>query len=433
MNQKPMNIVVVVCHDLGQYLGCYGVPDVRTPNIDRFADQGMRFSKSFSVAPQCSPARAALWTGRHPHANGVVGLAHSCFENDLNPDEVHFSRMAKDAGYETHLFGVQHETPDPEKRLGYETRHPLEGAVAMAESFAGLLADRTGASPPLFVQFGTFEPHRPFPHDGVEPLPPEDMTIPAPLPDIPVVREDLSEFEASAAAVDRAFGKMLEAIDRSPIADNTLVIFTADHGIPFNRCKMSLYDRGLEVPLILRGPGIPSGVVDQKNLISHVDVLPTLLDLLGHPLPGNLHGRSFAPLLRGEAYEPNTAIYGEMTFHTYYDPMRCIRTERWKLIANFECTPQQMGSPNLELDGKGYPEMCLAMGQNGYHPPFELYDLVADPHEQNNLADSPEHGNIRDGLIRDLRGWMERTGDPLLEGPIPQRTYRKRMAAFKEC
>lgn len=432
MNKKPINIVVVVCHDLGQYLGCYGFSDARTPRIDRFAREGMLFRKSFCVAPQCSPARAALWTGRYPHANGVVGLAHYWFENDLKPDEVHFSQLAQEAGYETHLFGVQHETPHPEKRLGYETLHPVQGAVAMADAFAGMLAGRTGSERPLFVQFGTFEPHRPFPHEGVEALPPEGMTIPSPLPDIPVVREDLSAFEASTAAVDLAFGKMLEPIDRSPIADNTLVIFTADHGMPFNRCKMSLYDRGLEVPLILRGPGLPSGVIDERHLISHVDVLPTLLDLMGRPQPDNLHGRSFAPLLRGEAYEPNSSVFGEMTYHTYYDPRRCIRTERWKLIANFECAPEQMSSPDLQQNGKGYAEMCLAMGQDGYHRPFELYDLEADPHEQINLADETAYQAVRDGLIRHLHGWMERTEDPLLKGPVAQGAYWKRMKTFKE-
>jgi len=431
MNSNPMNILVMICHDLGQYLGCYGYEDARTPHIDQFAEEGLLFRKSFCCAPQCSPSRAGLWTGRFPHANGVVGLAHYWFQNDLNDDEVHFSQIAADAGYDTHLFGVQHETPTPDTRLGYHELHPGQLAGDMAESVADFLKHREASAPPFFLNIGTFEPHRPFDHPGVEPLPRDRLSIPSPLPDIPVIREDLSEFEASVASVDKAFGVILKALEDSGFADNTLVIFTADHGIPFNRCKMSLYDRGLEVPLIMKGPGVPLSTEDQDHMISNVDLLPTLLDLMGLQHSASLHGRSFAPLLRGEAYEPNQQIYGEMTYHTYYDPMRCIRTDRWKLIANFECAPEQMPSPDFENNGKGFPETSMAMGQNGYHPPYELYDLEADPAEQRNLAEDPGHQDTFRELCLHLRAWMQETGDPLLDGPIPQGAYQQRMNAFR--
>jgi len=432
MNKKPLNLVVVICHDLGQHLGCYGVPDVRSPAIDAFAASGMRFANSFCAAPQCSPSRAALWTGRFPHANGVVGLAHAGFANDLNPGERHLAQILREAGYDTHLFGAQHEARSPE-RCGYEHTHAAGPSGKVARDFAAFLATREENARPLFAQIGFFEPHRPFPREDVKPLSPGEMTVPAYLPDIPEVREDLADLEASIASADRGLGRIVETIRASKIAGNTIVVFTADHGIAFPHAKMTLYDPGIEVALIIAGPGIQGGAVCQE-LISNVDVLPTLLDLAGLPLPTNLHGRSFSGLVTDREYTPNERIFAEKTYHTYYDPMRAVRGRRWKLIANFEFAPWQETPPDYRNNAKGYVEVANALnvpGEIQYHPPFELFDLEKDPYEQHNLANDPAHQSTRDDLIRALREWMEATDDPLLDGPMEQGAYRRRMEAFK--
>ena len=228
--------------------------------------------------------------------------------------------------------------------------------------------------------------------------------------------------EASVASIDKAFGRALEALATAGLADDTVVVFTADHGIPFPLAKMSLYDAGIEVPLLMRIPGLEGGR-RYSEFVTHVDFVPTVLDMLGIEKPQNLQGRSYWNLLRGDTYNPSEYVFSEKTYHTYYDPMRAIRTDRWKLIANFEFAPTIETPPDYLSNAKGYPETSIALDipyTEMYHPLFELFDLEQDPLEQNNLAEDPDHAGIRDDLARRLRDWMEETGDPLLEGPIPQ-------------
>lgn len=431
MTDSLPNIVVVICHDLGRHLGCYGVSEVRSPQIDGFASSGLRFTNSFCAAPQCSPSRAALWTGRFPHANGVVGLTHSGFANDLFPDEKHLAQILRANGYETHLFGGQHEARSAE-RCGHEHVHPGGPCKSVAADFAEFMSTYQDQKSPLFVQVGFFEPHRPFPHENIDPLPLDTLTVPAYLPDIPEVREDLGDLEASVASADRAFGQIIRAISTSTVADNSIILFTADHGIAFPHAKMTLYDPGIQIPLIIAGPGISENSVNHE-MISNVDIMPTLLEIAGIPCPENVHGRSFAGLLAQRQYTPNTMIFAEKTYHTYYDPMRAIRGSRWKLIANFEFAPWQETSPDYLNNAKGYVEVSKALDipyDAQYHPPFELFDLENDPFEQHNLADEPKHQNTRDRMIRLLRKWMAETGDPLLNGPMAQGAYRQRMEQF---
>jgi arylsulfatase A-like enzyme len=311
MQNRP-NVLLISCHDLGQHLGCYGIETVDTPHIDRLAEQGVRFSRSFCVNPGCSPSRASLATGRYPHSHGVMGLTHGLFAWALHEGEVHLQARFEQAGYHTALLGVCHEVREPQK-LGFSeylrpTReHPEQArAMTLAASAEQFLAGRRDGAEPFYLQLGFFEPHREPGHPTHWPATHRparrQVTVPPYLVDDAGAREELAYFEASVRTVDDAMGRILAALDENGLADDTLVVFTADHGIPFPRAKCSVYNPGLEVPLILRWPNGPwqaGAVLDE--LISNVDYLPTLCDLLDLPRADNHQGFSYAPLLRGRS------------------------------------------------------------------------------------------------------------------------------------
>ena len=353
--QRRPNILLLHCHDLGTYLHCYGAKTVQTPNLDTLAAQGVRFAHSFCTAPQCSPSRASLFTGRYPHSNGVMGLCHADFAWDLHPDERHLAQLLKDAGYATEAVGVIHETRSGANRCGYERHTNTSKASEMATAAIERLGELgTQSGKPFFLCAGCIEPHR-LTSKGEEDhmgfLTPEfepdetlGVDVPGFLRDTPGTRTELAELQGAVRHMDRQMGRILAALAEQGLEENTLVVFTTDHGYAMPRAKCSVYDPGLAVSLILRLPcrkGWHGGVV-QNEMVSNIDVLPTLLDVLGLPVPATVQGRSFASLLDGSGYTPRKEIFSEISHHDYYDPCRCIRTETHKLILNFSSAPAFM-------------------------------------------------------------------------------------------
>ncbi|MGI8860657.1 MAG: sulfatase/phosphatase domain-containing protein [Rubrobacteraceae bacterium] len=237
------------------------------------------------------------------------------------------------------------------------------------------------------------------------------------LPDTPETRLDMAAFYESARSLDRGVGAVLDALDAEGLAENTLVICTTDHGLAFPGAKATLYDRGLGVMLILRGPGGFSGGKASDALVSHIDLFPTVCDLAGAEHPSWLQGESLFPLVNGEAEEVRDAIFAEKTYHVAYEPERCVRTHRWKLIRRFDDEHPTPVIANID-DGPS-KEVVLS---NGYaDTPVaaeQLYDLLHDPNEAHNLAGDPAHENVLEDLNERLETWMRETGDPLLDGPV---------------
>jgi N-sulfoglucosamine sulfohydrolase len=412
MTQTPPNIVYLHSHDTGRYTQPYGY-QVPTPNIQRLADQGLLFRQAYSAAPTCSPSRAALLTGRWPHSNGMLGLAHRGF--GLADPHQHMLHTLREAGYWTAMVGEQHVSADPDD-LGYDVVADAESTRAhdVGPAAAALLRDRPPQ--PFFLSVGFFETHR----DFFEPTSVRDALYSAPpdgLPDTPVTRRDIAAFKASARLLDHGVGKVLSALDEADLADDTLVFLTTDHGMPFPGAKSTLTDRGLGVLLIMRGPGGFHGGKVNDALVSQIDIFPTLCELAGIPRPEHLQGRSLLPLVRREAGQINDAIFAEITFHAAYDPQRAIRTRRFKYIRRFGARDLPV-LPNI--DDSPSKELLLQQGlAKRARPREELYDVVFDPGEATNLVGDADHADVLVELRGRLDAWMAETGDPLLDGDVP--------------
>ena len=407
------NVVLFHSHDFGQYLHCYGVKTVQTPNLDRFAEQGVRFARSFCTNPGCSPSRASLFTGRYPHNNGVMGLTHSRFGWDLHPEEKHLAQLLQAAGYETVGIGVIHETRSGPERCGYmkyfkPTRAAAGVTVAM-EQLKRLAAGKR----PFFLCAGFGDTHRPF--ASSQPDRALGVEVPGYLRATPGTVDELAALQGALRHLDAQFGRLVQSLQELGLETNTLVMVTTDHGIPMPRAKCSVHEPGLQVALLLRYPGRKgwSGGAVRNELISNIDVLPSILEVAGVSIPQNVQGRSFAPLLDGRSYTPNPEVFGELTYHDYYDPERSIRTETHKLIAYFSSAPAFM-----DPSQRWRPPSDPVESGTGFHPYLELYDLTRDPWELHNLAGEAEQAGLRAQLARRLYEHMVQTEDPLLRGAV---------------
>ena len=392
-------------HDIGRHLHCYGHASVVSPNLDALAADGVRCASAFATAPQCSPSRASLATGMYPHSNGVMGLAHRGFDWDLSVP--HAAAVFAANGFESHLFVGQHVTARPD-RLGFTGIH-VGAALGDVLEHAG---DKR-----LYLEVNFDQTHRPYPPAG---KPPPNLEIPAYLPDIPEAREEMTAVQQTIASMDAAVGIFLNELEEAGRIDDAFVVFTTDHGLAMPRAKCTLYDPGLEVALIARWPagGLSGGRV-QGEMVSNTDVLPTLLAAAEISIPDRVQGHALA--------EGRDMIFAEKTFHSYYDPMRCARSQRHKFIRNFESSfavevPGDIqAGPIFRSDPLRYSRDRPSL--------VELYDLEKDPVEIDNLAGRPEVAGIEEELSERLWQWMRETKDPLLDGPIASPYYRRAMQA----
>ncbi len=409
---KRPNILYIHSHDTGRYVQPYGHA-IPTPSIQRLAGQGMLFRRAFCAAPTCSPSRAALLTGQCAHSSGMLGLAHRGFR--LNDYTQHIVHTLRQAGYSSTLCGIQHVAADG-REIGYN--RIVDTGGNRVEHVAPAAAELLNGAPkqPFFLSVGFGETHREF----AEPGPEEDERYcmpPAPIPDTPETRRDMATFKASARIFDRGIDMVLQALEASGLAENTLVICTTDHGIAFPGMKCNLTDHGIGVMLIMRGPGGFTGGTICNSLISHIDLFPTICDLLEIDPPAWLQGRSIMPVIRGKTEEINDEIFAEVTYHAAYEPQRAVRTQRWKYIRRFG---DRTGPVLPNCDDSPSKKLWMDNGWQQHQVPREhLYDLVFDPNEVQNLAGDASMSEVLDEMRMRLDRWMRATEDPLLRGQVP--------------
>jgi len=424
MPDRP-NIVVITCHDAGRHFGCYGVETVHTPAVDALANDGHTFTDYFTTSPVCSPSRGAMLTGRYPQSNGLIGLTHSPWDWSFNEGEQHLSHVLRDAGYYTGLFGLQHEDADTGK-LGFADTFAQRNdtgsratALDVAESFSTFCKSDAAANSPFYAQIGFFETHRPHDFGDVEPDASKGVFIPPYLVDEHRSRREMAVQQGACRRVDDAVAIISEALDDAGLADNTIFVFTVDHGIEFPRAKWLCYDAGIEVALIVRWPdGGISGGASRDRLLSNVDLFPTLLDLIDAPIPENVEGLSFADYLQDASSSPKR----DAVFSIFQSKdIRSVRTERHKLIRNF--SPRRLLQVPYNMTESPAPrEKC---------PVVQLFDLEKDPLECNNLAEDPKYADIRKDLSDKLWDWMESVEDPSLKGPMPSPYYLEAIAEYQ--
>ncbi len=409
---RPFNILYIHSHDTGRFTSPYGC-DVPTPNLQRLANEGILFRQAYSAAPTCSPSRASLLTGECPHSNGMLGLVNRGFSLP-NYDHHIIHTLRREAGFYSALIGLQHIAKDPHA-IGYDLVEQVPGNRVEDVTPRAIQLLRSQPRQPFWLTVGYFETHRKYRKAG-----PEDdwryIQPPPPIPDAPPSRQDMADFHTTVRALDRGIGEVLSALDETGLATNTLVISTTDHGVAFPRMKCNLYDGGMGVHLLMRRPGEFKGGKVCDAMISQLDLFPTICDLLGIDHPQWLQGRSFLPVLRGETPEINEAVYSEVNYHASYEPKRAVRTKRWKYIRNYSSYHHPI-LPNCD-DG---PSKTLWV-QNGWGkqipPDEELYDLMFDPNERNNVATNASHRTDLEDMRRRLETWMRDTDDPLLHGSV---------------
>ncbi len=434
----PPNILLILSDDhSAPYLGCYGAGYLKSPRIDRFAQEGMRCDRAFTAAPQCVPSRASILTGRSP-----VAARMGRFSSPLPADVVSAPELLRTQGYHTgvcgryfHLNGVIKAQPHTQsvydkyglqtwaKRIDYMDVSPQQGTAAKLDQFI----EKAPQDRPWFFWINYSDPHHVW-DAGAGNVDPAKVQLPPHLPDLPGVRGDLARYCGEVERMDGFFGQAMDVLKGRGAEENTLVLFMGDNGMAFPHGKGSLYDPGMHVPLIARWPGHIRGGSTTPSLISGEDITPTFLDAAGVAAPKEMTGRSFLPLLTGAAsYQPRKYIFGARIPHgnspftpttraSTFDLGRCARNERWKLIYN--CTPQMEYWPVDSGNGPGWQETLAAHRAGALKPEhekayfqrprpvLELFDLQNDPGELNNLAGSPETAEVQRELLLALQEKM---------------------------
>ena len=393
-----------------------GSKQVRTPNIDRLRQEGMRFTRCFTPTAMCSPMRQSIYTGLFPVRSGAY--PNHAVVRAGTKSVVHY---LGDLGYAVGISGKRHFGPPasfPFTKLGDEIDFP---------KIEGFLKENSQKPFALFVCSN--EPHSPWNRGDRSAYPAEAITVPPYLVDTPEMRDTMSRYFAEITYLDGQLGRTLDLLHASGQDQNTVVIFSSEQGSSFAHCKWTLYDTGVRSELIARWPGHIAAGSTSSAMIQHVDLLPTWIELAGGKPPASLDGKSFAAALAGKTQKHRDVVFGIHTTRGIIDgsesyPIRSVRDERYKFIWNlnykekFSNIVTKRGGEHFQSwreAAKANPDAAEKVRAYEYRPEEELYDLETDPWEMKNIAADPAQTARRTRMKARLRQWMEQQGDHGLE------------------
>ncbi|HZY77898.1 MAG TPA: sulfatase [Cyclobacteriaceae bacterium] len=414
--QRP-NIILVIADDVSyDDIGCYGNTSVRTPNLDRMAKEGLRFTNVFVTSSSCSPSRSSIITGRYPHNTGAAEL-HTPLPSHL----LFFPESLKKSGYYTAQAGKWHE--GPHTRRAYDTLIAGDANGDGGEAqWINLLRNRPKGKP-FFFWFAPFDAHREWQADrGNESHKASNIIVPPTLVDTEGTREDLVAYYNEITRLDTYIGQLEQELSAQGLSENTLIIFMADNGRPFPGSKTRLYDRGVKTPFIIKWPkGIRQPGTSCESLVSAIDIAPTLLSVANVKVPSSIQGQSFAALLQSPTKTFRNYVFTEHNWHDYEAYERAVRTAKFLYVMNGR--PEKANQGPLDAVNSPSFKALMKSKANGTLTPIqqdlfvspraaeEFFDVIQDPQQVKNLILDP--GYARDiTLLRNiLKQWQKETGD----------------------
>ena len=403
-----LNILWIMADDLGPDLSCYGTPEVFTPNLDRLAMEGTRYTNMFTVAAVSSVSRSAMITGMYPVSINCH-QHRTQFKSEL-PDPVKpITEYFREAGY--YVSNCSAKDCNKFGKTDYNFIHSTDSM------YDGTDWSGRKEGQPFFAQIQISNPHRPFISDKEHPVNPEKIDIPPCYPDHPITRKDWALYLESVQAVDRQVGIILARLENEGLLDNTVVFFFGDQGQPHMRSKQFMYEEGCHTPLIVRWPGMLKPNTVSKQLISNVDLSAEALDIANIPVPSYMHGQIFI----GEVIYPREYIFSMRDRRDEtVDRIRSVRSERYRYIRNFypelpytqPNAYKKFNYPVLTLMCLMHKAGTLSKEQDQFmaetRPEEELYDIQNDPFCLNNLANNIEFCEIKNEMSNYLGVCLEK-------------------------
>ncbi|MCA9178207.1 MAG: sulfatase, partial [Planctomycetales bacterium] len=388
-------------------------------HIDRLATEGMRFERCFQAAPMCSPTRHNIYTGLYPVRSGAY--PNHTFANPGTKSIAHYLRPL---GYRVALSGKTHIGP----REIFPFEYSGKGNNPDMEQVNRLFAECQESKTPFCLFACSNEPHSPWNKGDASRYPPDQVKLPPYIADTPVVREAFSRYLAEITYYDGQVGEILSLLEKHGLAQDTVVMVTSEQGNSFPFAKWTCYGNGLQTAMIVRWPGKVRAATTSRAMIEYVDVTPTMVDLAGGEGARELEGRSFAPVLRGEADHHKDHVFGIMTTRGIINGsdafgIRTVRDDRYRLIWNLHsnvkftnaCTEAAYFTSMVEAAAQGDKQAKELVDRYHYRAEWELFDCEQDPLEMTNLADRPELARVKHRLQRELEAWMKSQGDQGVE------------------